>query len=134
MLRKVDRLGMANSVEGRTPFAAPSVLSLSERLEYRHMVRGKDLKWVLRRAFEDVVPMQVVNRPKHGFNVPIDHWLKDEWSDLVEETFSKGSILHQQNIISGDALSSVHEMLSDKQRLNGHTIFCFIMLNKWLSN
>ena len=134
MLRKVDRLGIANSVEGRTPFAAPSVLSLSERLEYRHMVRGKDLKWVLRRAFEDVVPMQVVNRPKHGFNVPIDHWLKDEWSDLVEETFSKGSILHQQNIISGDALSSVHEMLSDKQRLNGHTIFCFIMLNKWLSN
>jgi asparagine synthase (glutamine-hydrolysing) len=133
MLRKVDRMGMANSVEGRTPFAAPSVLSLSERLDYGHMVRDKDLKWVLRRAFEDIVPMQVVNRPKHGFNVPIDHWLKNEWSDLVEETFSKGSLLHQQNIISDNAISIAHEMLSDKQRLNGHTIFCFIMLNKWLS-
>ena len=133
MLRKVDRLGMANSVEGRTPFAAPSVLALADNLRYDQMIRGKDLKWALRRAFENILPMEIINRPKHGFNVPIDLWLKSAWSDLVEETFSEDSELQRQNIISRESLAIVHGMLADKNRLNGHTIFCFIMLNKWLS-
>ncbi len=133
MLRKVDRLGMANSVEGRTPFAASSVLALADNLKYDQMIRGKNLKWALRRAFENILPMDIINRPKHGFNVPIDIWLKSAWSDLVEETFSEDSELQKQNIISRESLATAHKMLADENRLNGHTIFCFIMLNKWLS-
>ena len=133
MLRKVDRMTMAYSVEGRTPFAAPSVLALADNLSFSRMVRGTDLKWVLRRAFEDILPSDVVNRPKHGFNVPIDHWLRNEWSDLVDETFEEGSALHRKGIVSRDSLSVARRLLADQGRLNGHTIFSFIMLNKWLS-
>jgi asparagine synthase (glutamine-hydrolysing) len=132
MLRKVDRMTMAFSVEGRAPFASPSILALSEQLSMRHMIKDRDLKWVLRRAFEDILPMDVINRPKHGFNVPIDFWLNGEWSDLVDEAFGLDSNLHKLGIISKDSLSVAKKMLSDTERLNGHTIFCYIMLNKWL--
>ena len=133
MLGKVDRMTMAYSVEGRVPFAAMSVLSHAEKLDFSHFI-GPDgtLKTVLRRAFSDVLPPEVVARPKHGFNVPIDHWLKDEWADLVDETFSSGSALCRSGIASPNAGQVAHAMLNDQARLNGHTIFCMIMLNRWL--
>ncbi len=70
MLRKADRMSMARSVEARVPCAAPEVLALSGRLSYRQMVRGGELKWALRRAFEDALPPEVVSRPKHGLTCP----------------------------------------------------------------
>ncbi len=132
MLRKVDRMTMAYSVEGRSPFVAPIVLSHTDKLKYSHLVRNNSLKWVLRKAFEDVLPPEIVNRPKHGFNVPIDHWLKDEWSFLVDESFSKSSALYKNGIIHGKSFKVAKDMLFDGIRLNGHTIFTFVMLNRWL--
>jgi asparagine synthase (glutamine-hydrolysing) len=56
MLRKVDRMTMAFSVEGRVPFAAPAVLALADLLPYAAMVREGSLKWALRRAFAGLLP------------------------------------------------------------------------------
>ncbi len=132
MLRKVDRMTMAHSVEGRVPFAAPAVLSHTAKLSYSHMVRGNVLKWSLRQAFSDVLPPEVSERPKHGFNVPIDHWLKGEWSDLLDEAFSENSALRSHGIVGDNARNVADKMLNDPVRLNGHTVFCYIMLNRWL--
>lgn len=133
MLRKCDRMTMAYSVEGRVPFAAPAVLSHADKLSFAHMV-GPDgtLKHVLRKAFSDILSPDVIARPKHGFNVPIDHWLKHDWSDLVEDTFRQDSALNRQGLLAPHAPQLAQAMLHDKKRLNGHTIFCMIMLNKWL--
>jgi asparagine synthase (glutamine-hydrolysing) len=90
------------------------------------------LKWVLRRAFDDVLPAEVIARPKHGFNVPIDHWLRDEWSDLLEESFGADSALSRGGFLGPGARDTAKAMLHDTRRLNGHTIFCMIMLNAWL--
>jgi asparagine synthase (glutamine-hydrolysing) len=133
MLRKVDRMTMAYSVEGRVPFAAPSVLAFADTLKFPELVDSNGtLKTSLRRAFADVLPPDVVSRPKHGFNVPIDHWLKGEWSDLVDEAFAPASALHRSGIASPDAARVARAMLGDANRLNGHTVFCMIMLNRWL--
>ena len=56
MLAKADRMTMANSVEGRVPFAAPEVQELAARLPFSDMVRDVELKWILRRAFADKLP------------------------------------------------------------------------------
>lgn len=132
MLKKMDRMTMAYSVEGRAPFVAPSVLAHADKLKYSHLVRDGSLKWVLRKAFQDILPKEIIDRPKHGFNVPIDHWLKTSWQYLLEETFSKESYLSKQGIISKDSLKVAKKMVADPDRLNGHSIFCFIMMNQWM--
>jgi asparagine synthase (glutamine-hydrolysing) len=133
MLRKLDRMTMAYSVEGRAPFAAPAVLSHARKLEMHHLIAPDgNLKDVLRRAFAGMLPAEVVQRPKHGFNVPVDHWLKGAWSDLVDATFAPSSALARMNIAAPGAGQVARAMLADRQRLNGHTIFCMIMLNAWL--
>lgn len=132
MLRKVDRMTMAYSIEGRVPFAAPTVLALAERLKYEDMIKNGTLKWVLKNAFSDILPHSIIQREKHGFNVPIDHWLKNEWQDMVEETFAESSSLSKHGLITKKSINYAREMLLDKKRLNGHTIFSYIMLNRWL--
>ncbi len=132
MLQKLDRMTMAFSVEGRVPFAAPSVTAHARRLRYNQMVRGGTLKWALRQAFSDVLPAEVSQRPKHGFNVPIDHWIKNEWSDLFEQTFSKDSSLARHGLLHPQAMNTARAMRDNPKRLNGHSLFSLIMLNQWL--
>ena len=98
------------------------------------MVREDSLKWVLREAFADLLPSDVLQRPKHGFNVPIDHWLKYQWHDLLMDTFSKDSMLFKHGIINSKSQNFASKMIHRADRLNGHSLFCFITLNLWLEN
>ena len=134
MLRKVDRMTMAFSVEGRSPFAAAAVLAHAEKLKYSYMVKENSLKWVLRKAFSHILPESISSRPKHGFNVPIDHWLKNEWGYMVNEAFSSDSALMKLGLIHNKSRDYALQLLNSPERLNGHTIFSFIILNLWLEN
>ncbi len=134
MLRKLDRMTMAFSVEGRAPFAAPSVLAHADRLKFSQLVQGKNLKMNLRKAFAPFLPKKIYARPKHGFNVPIDHWLKNDWKDLLEDTFAPESALMQSGLMNKNSRKTAKQMLHDPLQLHGHTIFSFIMLNLWLEN
>lgn len=133
MLRKLDRMTMAQSVEGRTPFTAPAVLSLADQLTYQQRVRNDTLKWCLREAFRPLLPDEILSRPKHGFNVPIDRWLKGEWSDLLDECFSSTSCLSRHGLIHSDSREVAAQLLADPVRLSGHTLLSFIVLDRWLA-
>ncbi len=134
MLCKMDRMTMANSVEGRAPFASANVLQLSEKISLKNMIHNDKLKWILREAFKDILPKEVYARKKHGFNIPIDHWIRGKWYDLVLHTFSTESRLYKKNLIHDGSLDYVKNMINDEKRLNGHTLFSYIMLNLWLEN
>lgn len=134
MLQKLDRMTMANSVEGRVPFCSPEILQFSDMLDFNYMVRGNTIKWLLKKAFLGVIPQKIINRKKHGFNVPIDHWLRNEWSDLVENTFCKDSKIMELGIITHKSKKVVLDMLKNTNKQNGPTIFSIIILNLWLEN
>ena len=134
MMRKIDRYTMAHSIEGRVPFVSAKSLEFSSKLNFSQLVQNDVLKASLRQAFSDVLPIPLTKRQKHGFNVPIDHWLKNDWSFLVSKTFSKKSMLGELGIIGPHSESIANQMLKNSSRLNGHSIFSFIILEKWLTN
>ena len=65
-----DRMLMASSVEGRFPFLDREVLGLANGLPARHKLLGLDEKHILKRAFADLVPPGVLNRPKQPYRSP----------------------------------------------------------------
>jgi len=132
MLSKIDRMTMAYSVEGRAPFAAFSVQSLANQLAWGDLVRGNQLKWALREAFRDELPPELLDRKKHGFNVPIDHWIKNDWRDLFEDTFMPNSCLVRSGILNRNARQSAQALIADPRRISGHIIFSLIMLSLWM--
>ena len=132
MLSKVDRMTMAFSVEGRAPFAAPAVQHHASRLSWDKLIRDGQLKWVLRRAFSAELPADVVARPKHGFNVPIDHWFREDWRDLLMDTFAADSPLRRAGFLRADASDQALRLLNDPRRVAGHVLFTFVMLRLWM--
>lgn len=85
ILMKADKMTMANSLELRVPFLDKEVLATALRIPTAHKLSHGTTKYVLRKAFNDVVPAHVVDKRKLGFPVPLRSWLKKEFFVPVRE-------------------------------------------------
>jgi asparagine synthase (glutamine-hydrolysing) len=77
-LEKSDKGGMAHGLEVRVPFLDDEVLDFANTLPDHQRIRGWSRKWLLKKAFEDLVPAEAFHRFKRGFGVPISRWLRNE--------------------------------------------------------
>jgi asparagine synthase (glutamine-hydrolysing) len=83
-LVKVDRASMANGLEVRPPLLDHELLELSARIPSSLKVRDGETKWILKRSYENQLPDSIVRRPKSGFEIPIDSWLRGPLREMFE--------------------------------------------------
>lgn len=89
ILKKVDRMSMAHSLEVRVPFLDLDVFATARRLPNRMKLYHGVTKYTLRKAASDILPGGVSHRKKRGFPVPIRNWLReDDWYQRVRELFA----------------------------------------------
>jgi asparagine synthase (glutamine-hydrolysing) len=87
-LVKVDRASMAHGLEVRPPLLDHKLLELTARIPSHFKLRGGETKWLLKRSYEKELPACAVSRRKHGFEIPIDAWLRGPLRDVVESALS----------------------------------------------
>ena len=85
LLVKVDIATMANSLEARSPFLDHNLMEFAARIPSRLKLRHGETKWILKHALRDALPAEILSRPKMGFNLPLDAWLRGELQEMARE-------------------------------------------------
>jgi asparagine synthase (glutamine-hydrolysing) len=91
LLPKVDRMSMAHALEVRAPFLDRELAELAFRLPPAARARGLSLKRVLRTAVADLLPQEILQRPKRGFGVPLDRWFRHDLATYVRGLLGSSS-------------------------------------------
>jgi asparagine synthase (glutamine-hydrolysing) len=88
LVLKADKLSMAHSLELRVPFLDHEVVRAGLFLPDREKVRGVRTKVAIRRLVAARLPAEIARRPKQGFDVPLDRWLRGELRDLAGDALA----------------------------------------------
>lgn len=97
ILCKVDRASMKYSLESRCPILDTGVMEFSYRIPHQYKFAGKDKKHILKDIAYDYIPKELLDRPKVGFGVPLDKWLRGPLRDQLLD-YSSYDYLKNQNI------------------------------------
>ena len=130
LLAKVDRASMAVSLEVRAPLLDHRVVELSWRLPRSLKVRGALGKWVLRQVLYRRVPREMVERPKMGFSVPIERWLRGPLRQWAESLLSCAT-LRATGLLNDAEIGRAWRELQDGRRPAGAALWAVIMFQAW---
>jgi len=92
ILVKVDRAAMANSLETRVPFLNQEVYEFAWKIPYELKMRNGVGKSILKNVLYNYVPQSIIDRPKMGFGIPIEDWLRGPLRDWAEELISENRL------------------------------------------
>ncbi|MBO4457971.1 MAG: asparagine synthase (glutamine-hydrolyzing) [Butyrivibrio sp.] len=105
ILVKMDRASMKYSLEARCPIMDTEVMEYSFRIPHRFKYNGKDKKHILKDIAYDYIPKELLDRPKTGFGVPMDEWLRGPLKEQLLD-YSSTSFLRKQDIFDSEYVSS----------------------------
>jgi asparagine synthase (glutamine-hydrolysing) len=131
LLVKADRMSMAHSLEVRSPFLDMQLLALATRLEPQLKLRGIRLKRVLKAAVSDLVPADILNRPKRGFGVPLDRWFRHDLRDYVAGTLGAPDSRVKAHL-RPDAVDRILAEHESRARNHGHALWTLLTLEVFL--
>jgi len=124
ILHKVDRATMSVSLEGREPLLDYRIIEFISRLPIELKIKNGNKKWLLKEITHKYLPKGIMDRPKMGFGIPVDEWLKNELKDYVEEYFSMASILDK------DELQRIKHLFF-QGKVNFRMVWNLLMFQMW---
>lgn len=130
ILTKVDRAAMAVSLETRLPYLDHTLIEFAWRLPTDLKIRRGETKWLLRQVLYKYVPKELIERPKMGFILPMDSWLRGPLRDWAEELLSSKKIEEEGFFRPGPIRQKWREHLSGCRNWQYH-LWDILMFQAW---
>jgi len=130
ILTKVDRMSMAVSLEARAPLLDHKLIDFVTRIPSSLKLAGLETKHILKSAVKDLVPAEILHRPKQGFGVPIQEWINQQLRARIRETLSESRTRQRGYVDSHyvDVLLDEHER---GRRDHSMALWALVMLELW---
>lgn len=130
MLTKADRMTMAFGLETRVPFLDHTLVEWAFTLPTEFRIHKGTGKRVVKKALEPMLPHDLLYRPKHGFNVPLDIWMRNELKEWVHDLLSPEALM-KRNVFEPQFVQSLlREHMADKTD-NSNRLLMLIMYELW---
>jgi asparagine synthase (glutamine-hydrolysing) len=130
ILTKVDRTSMAHALEVRVPILDHQVMEYAAHIPAGYKLRGREEKYIFKKALQAIVPPQIIHRPKRGFSVPLAAWLRKDLKNVFEErVFSPYAWLN--NWFEPKALERLWSQHQRGTRDYAHELWALLVLEHW---
>jgi len=130
ILVKVDRAAMDVSLETRVPFLDHNVFEFAWKLPLSTKLRDGQSKWCLRQILYKYVPKHLIERPKMGFAVPLDVWLRGPLREWAEQLLTEQKLKHQGFFDVNRIRTMWYEHLSGKRNWQ-YQLWDVLMFQAW---
>ena len=134
ILEKVDRATMRHSLEARVPLLDHRLIELAAQIPVEtHLGPHNEGKQVLRRAIGKILPKELTDRPKMGFGIPVDQWLRGPLRRDLRDRLLGGALL-ESNILDEETLERVLDRHDRGVANHGHLLWGLWSLATWAEN
>lgn len=130
ILVKVDRAAMSTSLELRAPFLDHSLIEYAWKLPFDLKNRNGKAKWILRQVLYKYVPKSLIDRPKQGFSIPLNDWLRGPLKDWADDLLSE-EYLEKQNIFNVEEVRTMWNQHLSNSRQYGAKLWSILMFQVW---
>ena len=131
MLTKVDLMSMANGLEVRVPFLDYEVVNYVSTLPSEFKINANIRKRILQDTYKDLLPSQLYNRPKKGFEVPLLKWFQREMKSLIMNDLLSEKFITQQNIFNYSEIEKLKRKLFSSNPEDIHARIWGLVVFQW---
>lgn len=130
IMTKVDRMSMAHSLEAREPLLDHKLIEFVARMPASLKLRGSETKSILKRAIRGLIPDEIIDRKKQGFDVPIQQWFKKDLRAMLIDTLTS-SRTRQRGYFKQGAVEAILDEHMRGRRDNSRHLWGLLTLELW---
>ncbi len=133
ILTKVDRASMAVSLEVRAPFLDPRIAQFAAQIPLEYKLKGNKGKYILKKAMENMLPKNILHRPKKGFGIPIAEWLKGRLNPLMHDLLNE-TRLKNQGLFNADFVQTLIKEHENNTASHHKQLWTLLVFQLWHDN
>jgi asparagine synthase (glutamine-hydrolysing) len=128
ILTKVDRMSMMNSLEAREPLLDHRLVEFAAKMPSSLKIRGGVSKYILKKVISPYLPANIIGKPKQGFSIPLESWLRDYLRSDVLDTLQSGN---GHAIFDKAAVNRIRDAFFRGDSQRSHQVWTLYAFEKW---